>query len=162
MVLCRSKHHCRRAAAAAELALLLPVICFLFVLTVDVCRLFYSYLTITNCARNGALYACDTYSASQSPYTSYQLAALADSKTASGNSLFSPALTTSNISSQSGTDANGDNYVAVTVTYTFQPLVVFTGFRGESLPSTAGSGTNGSWPLSSTVRMKVIPTVPSF
>src|SRR6516164_9600711 len=60
-------HHCRirqlsrgrrprRGAAMIELALLLPFLCFLFVITVDWARVFYFDLTVENCARCGALY----------------------------------------------------------------------------------------------------------
>src|SRR5579884_1037426 len=46
----------RRATAVAELAVLLPFLCFAFVAALDFGRVFYFSLTVTNCARNGALY----------------------------------------------------------------------------------------------------------
>ena len=49
----------RRGGAAAELALLLPVLSFILIVAIDFCRLFYAYNVITNCARNGALWASD-------------------------------------------------------------------------------------------------------
>src|SRR5262249_60271409 len=53
----RSPHRpARRAAASVELALLLPFLLFAFVAAVDFARIFYYTLTITNCARCGALY----------------------------------------------------------------------------------------------------------
>src|SRR5262245_23194902 len=48
--------HTRRGAAAVELPVLLPFLAFLFVAGVDFARVFYHYLTITNCAANGAEY----------------------------------------------------------------------------------------------------------
>ena len=46
----------RRGTAAVELAIFLPVLAFLFVIAVDFGRIFYFSLTVTNCARNGAMY----------------------------------------------------------------------------------------------------------
>ena len=44
----------RRGGAAAELALLLPLLVFVLIVAIDFCRLFFHYTTITNAARNGA------------------------------------------------------------------------------------------------------------
>src|SRR3954451_8532118 len=49
----------REGAATVELALLLPFLCFLFVVAVDYSRVFYFAVTVQNCARNGAYYASD-------------------------------------------------------------------------------------------------------
>src|SRR5262245_48086504 len=68
----------RRGATAVEMALLVPVLTLLLILGVDFARAFYFYVTITNCARNGALYAADPTSPSQSHYASLSAAALAD------------------------------------------------------------------------------------
>jgi Flp pilus assembly protein TadG len=43
----------RRGAATVELAVLLPVIAFLFVIAVDYARVFYYSQVIENCARQG-------------------------------------------------------------------------------------------------------------
>ena len=46
---------CRRSAVAVvELAVLLPLLMLLFVMTVDFARVFYFSLTLTNCAAQGA------------------------------------------------------------------------------------------------------------
>ena len=60
MLIRRGKEsNCRRpGVAAAELAILLPFVCFLFVIAIDFSRIFYFSLTVTNCARNGAVYGC--------------------------------------------------------------------------------------------------------
>jgi Flp pilus assembly protein TadG len=47
----------RRGAAAAELAVLLPFVAFLFVVAVDFCRLYYQTQTLQGCAEAGACYA---------------------------------------------------------------------------------------------------------
>src|SRR5262245_8395204 len=49
----------RRGAAVAEMAILLSVLSFLFIITIDFARLFYYSLTLKNCARNGAYFASD-------------------------------------------------------------------------------------------------------
>ena len=80
--------HRRRGVAATELALLLPLLLFMLVGAVDFARLYYAYTTVTNAARNGAIYLSDPLASTQSPYANYQSAALADA-----NGL-NPALTT--------------------------------------------------------------------
>src|SRR5271166_2637104 len=67
----------RRGGAAAELALLAPLLVFIFIVAIDFCRLFFAYTIITNAARNGALWASDP-GPTQSPYATVQEAALAD------------------------------------------------------------------------------------
>src|SRR6266404_2057375 len=101
----------RRGVAAAELALLLPFLIFIFALAVDWSRLFYYSMIVDNCARNGAMYASDPYSLHQSPYSSITQAALADAPD------MSPQPT---VTSTSGKESNGTSYVDCTVTYTFQ------------------------------------------
>ncbi len=136
----RSAKAGRAGAAAVELAILLPLLAFVFVVAVDFARLFYYSLTITNCARNGALYGSDpTAAATGSPYTSTQEAALADA----GNLSPTPTVTAQTI-----TDSNG-TYVEVTVTYQFTTITKYPG-----VPS--------NMTLSRTVRMRSIPAVPNF
>jgi Flp pilus assembly protein TadG len=127
----------RRSAATVELAVLLPILMFLLLVAVDYARIFYYSLTIENCARNGAQFACNT-SNYQMPYSSIQQAAIADG----GN--LNPPLTTANVSVANGTDANNNPTVTVTVSYTFQTI---TGYPG--LPSTVN--------LVRSVEMRVAP-----
>jgi Flp pilus assembly protein TadG len=140
-MLCRTHHRTRssrRGAAIVELALLLPLLAFLFVIAVDYARIFYYSLTIENCARNGALYGSDPFAASQSPYASISEAALADGS----NLQPQPTVTSTN-----GTDSLGNAYVEVTVSWTFASLTNLPG-----VPSTTN--------LSRTVRMRIAPTTP--
>lgn len=58
----------RRGAAAVEFAMLLPFLMLLVVVAIDFSRLYYHYTTITNCARNGAIYASDDVFAAEPPY----------------------------------------------------------------------------------------------
>lgn len=127
----------RRGAAAVELAVLLPFLVYLFLISIDYARIFYCSLTIENCARNGAVFASNVNNYS-SPYSSIQQAAIADG----GN--LNPPLTTDNVTVANGTDANNNSIVTVTVTYVFQTI---TGYPG--LPTTVN--------LSRSVEMRVAP-----
>jgi Flp pilus assembly protein TadG len=117
----------RHGGASAELALLTPVLLFVLMIAIDFCRLFYSYNVITNAARNGALWLSDPLAPTQSPYTTFQNAALADA-----NNL-SPALTTSNVTSTTGTDGQGNATAIVTVSYTFPLITSYLGMSNASL-----------------------------
>jgi len=111
----------RRGAAAVELALLLPVLAFLFVAIVDFGRVFYYSQTVENAARAGALYLSDDDAVATSPYATVTDAALADA------SNLNPQPT---VASSGGTDASGNPYVRVTVTWTFHLLVNYPGIPG--------------------------------
>ena len=108
----------RRGVAAVELALLLPLLAFIFVVGTDFARIFYVSLTLTNCARSGALYASDPSVADESPYTSVQHAALVDA-----TDLSPPPVVTST----TGVDAAGVAYVQVTATAVFSTITNFPG-----------------------------------
>jgi hypothetical protein len=108
----------RPAAAAAELAMLMPFLMFLCVIATDWARLFYYTVTVEACARNGALYACDPVAQAQSPYTSVQQAALAEAPTLN---------TTATVTSANTTDAAGNPAVLVTVSVPFKTLTNFPG-----------------------------------
>jgi Flp pilus assembly protein TadG len=134
----------RRAAAAVEFAILLPVLTFFFLIAVDFGRVFYQTVLITSCARNGALYARDSVAQAYSPYSSVQAAAVA----AAPN--LSPA---PQVSSSSGTDASGNGYVQVTVTYQFHTIADYV-LPGEfAIPS--------SFNISRTVQMSTAPVTPN-
>ena len=108
----RQRSH-RRGIAAVELAVLLPFLAVLLVLAVDWSRIFYCSVTIENCARNGAMYVSDPYSAVLSPYATMIDAALADAPN------LSPQPT---VSSATGTDSDNHAYVECTVKYDFKTL----------------------------------------
>lgn len=129
----------RPGIAAVELAVLLPLLAFLFVIAIDFARLFYFSLTVQNCARNGALYGSDPAGAGQSPYTSVSDAALSDA----GN--LSPAPT---VTSKTVTDS-GSTYIEVTVAYPFSTITKYPG-----VPS--------SLTLTRTVKMRMTQAVPNF
>lgn len=112
----------RQGAAVVELAVMLPLLVFLFVIAVDFARVYYFSLTLTNCARAGALYASDPATADESAFDSYEEAALADA-----TNLNPPP----ELSQTSGTDASGRTYVEVTAEYTFSTVTVFPGVPSE-------------------------------
>jgi Flp pilus assembly protein TadG len=122
-----------------ELAVLLPFLVLIFIITIDFARVYYFSLSLTNCARAGALYASDPTTADESPFASAQAAALADATN------LSPQPT---ITSTSGIDSQGRAYVSVTAKYTFQTI---TGFPG--IPSQV--------PLQRTVTMFQSATIPN-
>jgi Flp pilus assembly protein TadG len=153
--------HLRRGAAAAEFAIVLPFLAFILLITVDFCRLYFTYNTITNCARNGALWASDplangTVTPSQSPYATVQAAAMADAYFDPPNdtqSILSPALTASDITQTSGTDGTGPGGIGgnptaiVTVTYQFNLMTSYLGFKTVT--------------ISRQVTMRVAPATPN-
>ena len=112
----------RRGAAVVELAILLPLLVFLFVIAVDFARIFYFSVTLTNCARAGAMYASDPTTSDESPFASTQAAALADATN------LSPAPT---VTSVNGVDASGRGYVEVTAAYTFKTITGFPGVPNQ-------------------------------
>jgi len=118
---------------------LLPFLMFLVVAGVDYARVVYYSVTVENCARNGAVYASDPVAVSQSPYATVQAAALADA------SNLSPPPT---VTSTSGTDAAGNPYVEVTVSWTFQTITNYPG-----VPSTTT--------ITRTVRAQVAQAAPT-
>jgi len=127
----------RCGASAVELALLLPMLCLLFVFAVDFARLYYHYSIVTNCARNGALYASDPTAALESPYADVTAAALADASNLSPQ----PTVT-------STTSADGSS-VQVTVVY---PFTILTNYPGIS----------NRINLTRTVQMRISPTQPNY
>ena len=110
----------RRAAAAVELALILPVLCSIAAITIDYSLLFYHWSTITVCAYNGACYASLNPTATSSAVSN---AALVDA-----SNLTNPAPTVG--SPVTSTDSSNNKYVAVTVSYTYT-----THFPWPGLPS---------------------------
>lgn len=125
----------RKGAAAAEFALLVPFLVFVFSISVDFGRVFYYTQAIEACAKNGALYASDPQSPANSLYASLQKAAEADAAD------LSPKPTAT---STTGKDANGDSYVRVTVTWQFTTFA--------SIPGVSPSVT-----LTRTVQMRMAP-----
>jgi len=127
----------RRAAAVTEMAILLPVVAFLFLVAVDFCRVFNCTQTVRGCARAGALYASGN--AQADPSVSVQDAA-SQAALAEG-AMLNPPLSANNVAV---TVSNG--VATVTVTYAFRTIV---GYPGVPQPI----------PVARTVKMAVAPKV---
>jgi Flp pilus assembly protein TadG len=136
MVIHRSTAPRRRCGAAAvELAVLLPFLCFLFVVAVDYGRIFYFAVTLQNCARNGAYYASNYPNNSYVYNDIYGYKSLDDAVMRDAGNL-TPAPT---YAVAYGTNPNGPfldststagGYTQVTVTWTFQSVTNFPGIPG--------------------------------
>jgi Flp pilus assembly protein TadG len=127
----------RPGVAVVELAVLLPLLVFLFVIGIDFARLFYHLVTVTAAARNGATYG------SMEPKNStdtegIKKAALADAQ----NLVPAPK-----VFSSTATDELGHPCVNVTVSWTFNTVSRF-----PLVPSTVN--------LSRTVQMRIAPLEP--
>jgi Flp pilus assembly protein TadG len=107
----------RDGVAAVELALLLPILCFLFVISVDFARVFYFDLTVENCARCGAIYG------GRHPNAAVDTAGIqAEAKKDAGN------LDTTQLQVNSTTDSStAPTVVTVTVTYPFTTITHYPG-----------------------------------
>lgn len=137
-----SPRRARRAGAAAvELAVLLPLLGFLCAISIDFARIFYSSQTVANCARNGALWAGDSYIRADSRYSTVEQAALADAPNL--NDPTNPPTVTQ----VDGVDEDGRPYVEVKVKYKFKLISRFIG-----IPATTE--------LTRTVRSIVAPPNP--
>ena len=115
---------------------------------VDFGRLFSEYVTINTCARNGALYACDPATQSQSPYASLTLAAQADASNMSPlPTVDSPMYSATAAGPYGSTTPISNGYVEVTVHRDFTTLLDYPG-----IPHTTT--------LSRSVRMRMLSTLP--
>jgi Flp pilus assembly protein TadG len=109
----------RKAAALVELALILPLFAFILVAATDFARIYYIFVTVTDCARNGALYACQNSTQANPAYTTATTAAaVADA------SNLSPTPT---VSAPAFSTINSIHHVTVSVTYNFTPIIPFPG-----------------------------------
>ena len=154
----RRAHGVRRGVAAAELAILAPILTFLFLVTVDWARIFYYTIVLENCARNGAYYASD-YGIYD--YQSPPDAALEDTTNMSpapsivilyGTSAGGPYTLTS----PPPTYLNGGApaYAQVTASWTFNTITGFALPPDFAIPSTLT--------LQRSVEMEMAPIVPNF
>jgi TadE-like protein len=138
----------RRGIASVEMALLLPLLAFIFVAGVDFARAFYYGMALDGCARNGALFGRISAGDPSSPFATVEAAVLSD---AAANGL-SPAPT---VAVGYGSAAGGPytsisrvspGYVQVTVSWPFTTLSRFPGVPSETtltrtcrMPVPAGS-----------------------
>lgn len=105
----------RRGAAAAELAIIMPVFGFLVGVVADYSRLYYALATLSDTARAGAVYYATNYTTATT--SSVQTTALADATNLTNLG------TSPTIASTTGTDSSGSTYVQVTASYRFTTVV---------------------------------------
>lgn len=124
----------RRGVAAVEFALLLPLLCFLFVVAVDFARVFYMSLTVANCARIGAVYG------SQKPATAMDQDGIRTVAKKDVGTLDAEKLT---VTSSVDNVANPTK-LTVTASYTFSTVMSYPGVASHVV-------------VTRTVRMNVTP-----
>jgi Flp pilus assembly protein TadG len=108
----------RKAAAAVEMAVVLPFVALLFMVAVDFCRVFHCTQTVQGCAQTAALYASGT---AQPPPNSTASAAAQQAAVADG-AVLDPPLQAGDVAI-----AGDGPTVTVTVTYRFQTFVPYPG-----------------------------------
>ena len=128
----------RRGAALVELVVILPLLAFILVAAADFARAFHDLVTITDCSRNGSLYAAQNPTMTGS---AYQSGIAASAMAGSTNLGTTPAVTTA-----SGSLGTQNSYMDVTVSNPFQTLGVYPGIPGQVT-------------ISRTIRMRVQPTI---
>jgi Flp pilus assembly protein TadG len=114
----RQRKQRRKGIAAVEMAVVLPLLVLLLLITIDFSRIFYYTAVMRFCARDGALYACQNPTQAADSAGIQNAALLDDSLLPMGSS---------NVSSSTGTDANGNPTVTCTLTYTFTTITSFPG-----------------------------------
>ena len=105
----------------AEFALILPVLMIIVLGTVDLGRVFFAYISVTNAARNGAQYAASD-SENVADVTGIRDAALADTGQLLNTSAANP-----DVAIATGDDSQGHLYAEVTVSYDFSTLFPWPG-----------------------------------
>jgi Flp pilus assembly protein TadG len=133
----------RSGLAVVELALLLPLLCCLFVAAVDYARVFYFDLTLANAARNGAIYGSQdaTKAADTSGIKTIALYDATNLPTKVVNGVSYPLVSSS-------TSGSNPTLVTVTVTYPFTTITNYPGIPHQII-------------LSRTVQMTVTPLTPN-
>ncbi|WP_165250976.1 TadE/TadG family type IV pilus assembly protein [Paludisphaera soli] len=107
-----------RGAAAVELALLLPMMCFICVAAIDFCRAFADAMTVSECVHVGALRGMLAPASTPLPTATIEAAALERAARLE---------TPPEIVVRSGSDAAGTPYVEVEASYVIHPLFNYPG-----------------------------------
>jgi Flp pilus assembly protein TadG len=116
--------HKRRGIAATELALCLPFLAFIFIVTVDFCRIFYYSSVVEFASRDGAIYGAQNDPTGGTYLSDVKNAAVRDS---SGIGLTTSNVTvTTSPTTVTSWDATGQS-ITVSVQYTFNTVTNFPG-----------------------------------
>jgi Flp pilus assembly protein TadG len=123
----------QRGAAAAEFAIILPLLTMIVLGCVDFGRFAYNYIAVNNAARAGAAYAMmNNYSASTYNTWANNITAAAQAEMAGQANYNSSNLTVS--APVVTVESSGLRRVQLTVSYPFQTLVNWS-WTGFSIPS---------------------------
>jgi Flp pilus assembly protein TadG len=133
----RSGSRLGKGAAMVEMVLILPMLSFVLVASADFSRAFHDFVTITDSARNGSLYASQNPTL---PSTTYQ-AGIANAATIDAGGM----KTTPTVTTATGNLGVGNSYIDVTVSNPFSTLMTYPG-----IPSPIT--------ISRKIRMRVQPT----
>lgn len=109
----------RPGAATVEFAIVLPILMFFFLVTVDYCRIFYFSQVVDEAARTGGLWIMDPTVRTTAGQSSY-----ADVTAAARGSAPSWMRSDLAVSTGTGSDTSG-SYTYVQVTYTFKSITKF-------------------------------------
>jgi Flp pilus assembly protein TadG len=120
-----------------EMVAILPMFSFIMVASADFSRAFHDFVTITDSARNGALFASQNPTLAPPAY----LSGITSASTIDTGGMKS----TPTVSLSSGSLGSGNNYVDVTVS---NPFITVTSYPG--IPN--------SFSLTRKLRMRVQPT----
>ncbi len=139
----KANRRSRTGAAAAEMAIIATVLLVLLTVSLDFARLFFAYLTVTSCARDGAVVGAlnsQNMTDNTSGDSAMTTAALKDVQS------WNPVPTAT---AKGGVaDSDGNMCVTVTVSWTFSTLIKYPGW-------------SQNWTLSRTVQMRVGQGQPS-
>lgn len=111
----------QRGQSLAELAVLLPLLLIIVLGNIDLGRVFFAYISVTNAARNGARFAA---AGPESPdnMTGIREAALEDT-----DDLLDTSPTNPDVAVTTGNDSLGRTYAEVTVSYDFNSIFPWPG-----------------------------------
>ncbi len=112
---------CQRGQSLAELSIVLPVLLIVVLGSIDLGRVFFAYISVTNAARNGARYAA------AGPESVDDLPGIREAALAETGDLLDTSPTNPEIALTTGTDGVGRNYAEVTVSYDFDCLFPWPG-----------------------------------
>lgn len=135
----RTGRGARKGLATVELAVCLPLLVYLFLVTADYGRVFYSSIIVSNCALNGANYG------SVAPSNAVDQAGIRNAALADATNLV-----VANVTVTSSVDnSSSPRFVTVTVSYPFRTIVSYRNINSQTM-------------ITRTVRMSVIPHTPLF
>jgi hypothetical protein len=125
----------RRGVATAELAVVLPLLFFIFFAAVDFGRILYYAITIENCCHNGGIFGSQTFDNQNQQWVPGQPQywqgpngqMVSTEQVATDIDGQNVGLGPSNVTVANGTDANGNPVNNVTITYTFKTVMSYPG-----------------------------------